>query len=433
MNIVFNFTGAPLGAYHAYRPSHRYVAGAIISAAGTVLGSGISAIASSDAADDAADAAQRNVEDTNRTNLLIAQDTNRTSTENTQLTNQTNIDLQEKQNQFNLEQWNRTNEYNSPTAQKTRLMAAGYNPNLFGSGAGGTTSPVQQTTLPQQSIPNLVTPQMQNSADAILQGGLQKSNILSNFVNQTAGAVKQVAETQGIKLDNEFKGIYNNQALEIIRTDIGLKGSQARQFQAFTAQTYSSIQEIAANTEKIRVEMQKIDSETTAQDIDNFWKSDMYAKNIEYMTSQTNLNDTQKKCLSYMLPLQMGLVASQTSLNHMSKELIAIQKGLTAAEIKQVEQYTKLIYWNKMEQWTNYGILKDYGKKFANGELDRLDYSNSPLGRTVDGASGILVGLGAFMGGAAALKGKGGKTPKNNGQSYSQSDGSHNTMNYISE
>ena len=121
------------------------------------LGGGIagSAIGAS-ATDSAAEKALQSTQDTNATNLQIARENNEKA-----------IELQEQQNQFNVEQWNRNNEYNSPAAQRDRLLQAGYNPNLFGNNSQYTPSPVQQT-----SIPNLTTPQMQNAADVYLQSGL---------------------------------------------------------------------------------------------------------------------------------------------------------------------------------------------------------------------------------------------------------------------
>lgn len=131
------------------------IVGGIIGSA--VIGSAASSISTASAAKSQADAQKS----ANETNLQIARETNEANTANTAATNATQIQLQREMNDFNVQQWNRNNEYNSPANQMARARAAGINPNVVASDAASVaSSPVQQLSTPQLSVPNLVTPQV---------------------------------------------------------------------------------------------------------------------------------------------------------------------------------------------------------------------------------------------------------------------------------
>lgn len=63
-------------------------------------------------------------------NYFSNRETNATNLQIQQETNAANRELAERQNQWNLEMWNRQNAYNDPSAQMSRLRAAGINPAL---------------------------------------------------------------------------------------------------------------------------------------------------------------------------------------------------------------------------------------------------------------------------------------------------------------
>ena len=47
-----------------------------------------------------------------------------------------NLNLAKMQNRWNIDQWNRENAYNTPAARKSRMLAAGLNPDLAYSQGG---------------------------------------------------------------------------------------------------------------------------------------------------------------------------------------------------------------------------------------------------------------------------------------------------------
>lgn len=101
----------------------------------------------------------------NKTNLQIARENN--------LANQ---QLQKNQNEWNLQQWERENKYNSASAQKQRLLDAGYNPAL----ATGQVAAGSATSNQLQSAPYTPNQQVQVQPVNYMQG---IGNVANDFVN----------------------------------------------------------------------------------------------------------------------------------------------------------------------------------------------------------------------------------------------------------
>lgn len=139
------------------------VAAAAIMGASSLLGGlfsgwfGSSAAADSNAANMAI--AKMNYDaqmETNRSNANNVSQMNATNLKVARETNETNIRLQNDMNAFNQSMWRQNNEYNSPVNQMKRAQDAGINPNVvFGQPVAS--SPVQQTSIPNQVTPNLDT------------------------------------------------------------------------------------------------------------------------------------------------------------------------------------------------------------------------------------------------------------------------------------
>lgn len=68
--------------------------------------------------------------------------------------NQYNREMAALQNEYNIANWNMQNEYNSPSAQMSRLAAAGLNPNLaYGSVSSGNASSAPESVSPHLNAP----------------------------------------------------------------------------------------------------------------------------------------------------------------------------------------------------------------------------------------------------------------------------------------
>lgn len=404
----------------AYRPEFRHLtgvaAGAVATAVGTAVGAiGASAISSS--------SARKSTNETNATNLEIAEETNKTNTENVKATNATNIQLQREMNDFNLDQWYRNNEYNSMQSQMARWTAAGMNPNAFVSSTSS--QPVQQTTLPSLSVPNLVTPQMQSNADTYLQSGLRNSQILSELVGNLSGINKDISDAKKSDADANKAQVDAAYTLSQIEVQSALAASNISlnkvQEQKLQSDVSVASQQIANFKQQIATQVQQcqlIKAQTSAQEIANVFEPDRCKLLVDTLKSQIKLNENEIKVALKRLPFELGLISSQTDANQAAAELSRAQASLTDEEKNRVRALYNLMGTQNARELFNLYLDLTYGEtereqgiSAGTQEIKDLEYKNSFVGRATGAIRDLGVGIGAALGGAAAVK-KTGKSPK---------------------
>lgn len=115
-------------------------------------------------------------------------------------TNKANMKLAEYQYEKNLEMWNRNNEYNTPLAQRQRMEAAGFNPNLvYGHGSVANTS----TSVPQYSAPTLgAYTNFSNIGELALNSYLALKNSAADVDLKESAAEKNRADAQNLRDEN---------------------------------------------------------------------------------------------------------------------------------------------------------------------------------------------------------------------------------------
>lgn len=376
------------------------------SAVGSLAGGIGGSLIGASATDSAAEKGLQSTQDTNATNLQIAKENNQKA-----------IELQEQQNQFNVEQWNRNNEYNSPAAQRDRLLAAGYNPNLFGNNSQYTPSPVQQT-----SIPNLTTPQMQNAADVYLQSGLAKGQYYANMFQQAADIGKTVAEIGNIKEDTQTKYTYNKFAEDLHKSGIEVNQATARKMYADINESVQRIQNMRASLGEISARIANMDADTKGKVIDNLYKGEVWDATVKKLKSECGYNDAQVNYIKEKLPYELGLIdqqtkesRSRTSLNYANVEVAHSQSDLNsslskesqsrttlnAAELKQVEQTVEVLKIQTNQQAFDYILStsfdmedRDIAQKRSRVALSAEEWENNGFNRSVRAASAITGAVG---------------------------------------
>lgn len=404
----------------AYRPEHRYLTGVAVGAVATAVGTAVGAIGASAIS---SNAARKSTNNTNATNLAIAQETNKTNTENVEKTNATNIQLQREMNDFNLEQWNRNNEYNSMQSQMARWTAAGMNPNAFVSSSSS--QPVQQTTLPSLSVPNLVTPEMQSNADAYLQSGLRNSQILSELVGNLSGINKDVSDAKKADADAskaEADTVYilsqKDVQASLAASNISLNKAQEAKLQSDISVASQQIknfqQDIATQVQQCAL----IKAQTSAQEIANIFEPERCKLLVDTLKSQIKLNDNEIKVALKRLPFELGLMSAQADANIAAAELSRAQASLTEEEKKRVQALYGLLTTQNARELFNLYLDATYGEtereqgiSAGSQEIKDLEYRNSFFGRTTGAIRDIGIGIGAALGAAVAVKkgAKGGK------------------------
>lgn len=171
------------------------IAGAAIGAAGDVAAAGSQVSASI-----------VNTNNTNKTNLQIAQQTNQANKEIAQMSNEYNQKMLERQIEQEWDMWNAQNEYNSASSQRQRLEDAGLNPYMMMDGGSAGTASGMTSPTPQPAV----VPQMQGAtmqpADMSGLSGLR--GIASRFVElmQAQEDIKgKQLENQGKEIENQYK------------------------------------------------------------------------------------------------------------------------------------------------------------------------------------------------------------------------------------
>lgn len=136
-------------------------------------------------------------------NFFSNRETNRTNRSIAESTNQANLELYREQYQNSIEQWKRENAYNDPSAQLSRLRAAGLNPSLsIGNNAAGT---AQAASLPSAN-PYVTGAPMQAPE-------FNFSDIAGNIASMAA-ASKDTQTAKQIGIDNLTRNAYNKAEVE---------------------------------------------------------------------------------------------------------------------------------------------------------------------------------------------------------------------------
>lgn len=145
-----------------------------------------------------------NTNNTNKTNLDIAQQTNQANKDIAQMANEHNEAMLNKQIQQEWNMWNAENEYNSPAAQMKRYADAGVNPYM----SVGNVSSGNASSMSSPSAQPAAVPQMQGAtmmpADMSGLSGLR--GIASRFVDM----MQAKEDIKGKQLDNQGKEIENS-------------------------------------------------------------------------------------------------------------------------------------------------------------------------------------------------------------------------------
>lgn len=219
------------------------LAGAAIGAAGDVAAAGMQTSASI-----------INTNNTNKTNLQIAQQTNQANKEIAQMSNEYNQQMLERQIEQEWDMWNAENEYNSIGAQMQRAEDAGLNPYQA---IGGAVTSGTASSMHSPSAQPAVVPQMQGAtmqpADMSGLSGLR--GVAANFI----GLLKSQEDIKGQQLANEGQEIENQYKADM-----------------FTVEMYKKMQE--AGLAK---------SQRKGQDIMNKFRPEMLSSEIRQRNTET--------------------------------------------------------------------------------------------------------------------------------------------------
>lgn len=129
-----------------------------------------------------------------------------------------NLQLAKLQNYWNRQQWTLENSYNSPSAQISRMRAAGLNPDMmYGGGVSGNLS----ASSPQMTSGAPASPMdfsALGSKRTVLDVALQKATL--DQMNAQTGKIE--SETEGVDIENDWKPLEKAFGLELTKSQIAL-------------------------------------------------------------------------------------------------------------------------------------------------------------------------------------------------------------------
>lgn len=294
--------------------------GAIIGAAGSLLGAGINAYSSSKAADSAFDRQK---------------------------------ELMRLQNQYAVENWNRETSYNDPKAQMQRLKDAGLNPHLvYGSGSVGLESPgIAAPTAP--SAP------MQSTAPGNF--GAAVSDAINTLVgvsqadNLDSSTKKNLTDAAGKEIENEF----SRRTLDDRVSSVGLSNKWTKeQISNMQQQTWNLHQQCdmlvaqmnlmvrdqdLKEAELVNLKKQGIllDDQHEKNRLDIDWYSVVQKANVYETLTRAGCNKAMAGQITATLPLML----QGMSLDNKGK---AIQNGIAGIDFALKDKYGEAQIWVDM-------------------------------------------------------------------------------------
>lgn len=160
----------------------------------------------------------KNVKNTNKTNLQIARETNQSQAEISDKYNEAQMQMMRENNQWSADQavkmFNLENEYNDPSAQANRWLDAGFSPavalgnGVMGESTGDIATPSAAGSTFSPQVPHFVTPTLETPPSVLL-GAVDAIGSLAGAANQYAQAGKTSKESKRVndQIDAEIKSL----------------------------------------------------------------------------------------------------------------------------------------------------------------------------------------------------------------------------------
>lgn len=240
-----------------------------------------------------------------------------------------------QQNQWNLDQWNRENEYNSPSAQMSRMEAAGINPyNAVSSGqiGSGTASPLQSAT------PNNV------SAPAYAEAYTNPvGNFISGLSSSLDNALKVISVDREKKLTpsvvKESEGRANSSYAEGLKAQNDLVNEPSR---------------VAANYNLYQSQMHEFAYNSQYYSLKSQGVSDIVANELAQMRSNTQILQLQAVGMGYDNKQKYAIAKFAEATEKAKLDALVQQGELTKAQAQNMRKQNTWFAKITMAQLANY-------------------------------------------------------------------------------
>lgn len=199
-----------------------------------------------------------------------------------------NEKMLDKQNRFSVDMWRMNNDYNSPSAQMSRLKAAGLNPNLAYGSNFQATAPLGGTPQPSPVTDMSALGNKSNFSNAVT-SALQAQLVEAQINNINADTKKKGSETNILDSDAKFRDAYNQGLLDTQNVQIKLSGSNMELNDANISVLRKKVSEIDANIEVLQKSATKIAAEALSVNTN----TKLLEKNIQWFDREASARISQ--------------------------------------------------------------------------------------------------------------------------------------------
>ncbi|WGL30890.1 DNA pilot protein [Dipodfec virus UOA04_Rod_495] len=214
---------------------------------------------------------------------------------------------------FQKQMWNASNVYNDPSAQVSRLSAAGLNPALAYGGSMATASPTSGSAASAPGAPQV----------DMLSG---KSLMAAQIANLGAQTQNIIAQTKKTKAETDSQLTYNNFQQSILQNEINLGSVNARlglaNIRLTDAQTrvafreyekvHSEMEVLEAQRDELRASGMEIDSRRFLNEIDRVWRDRL--NDAQFQTLMNQLGVSRDQARAALISASAALVGADASM-----------------------------------------------------------------------------------------------------------------------
>lgn len=321
-----------------------------------------------------------------------------------------NLNLAKMQNRWSIDQWNRENAYNTPAAQKSRMLAAGLNPDLAYS-QGGSFVPAAaspEMTAGSPSAPADVSGiSSKKTFGQMFSDALQMSLASAQTENIGADTGKKKQETRNLVVENGIlsadslvKAASAESVIEYNKAKVYVAHNTADMLHSQSEYYAGKLNEIAASTDKLYAERDKLVAQLAEIDTNVVQKKfDMYMRSREFENAcrklEQDIRESDSRIAVNYQDVRSSVamtMAQVLNLNVDSKLKIQQRKNLLSEQIGiEVANDQATFNFDQAKKWSDKQNRAEIANKWMTGIGIALGGFSSAIKSVLSGASPVKI------------------------------------------
>lgn len=260
-----------------------------------------------------------------------------------------NLQLAKLQNAWNLQQWQRENAYNAPSAQLSRMRAAGLNPDMmYGGGVEGNisaSSPMMDSGAASSPVDWSALGSKRTIADTIMSS--KQLEMMDAQIDKTKAEGENTSvQSQILKSDAAYRDAFNQGQIDLqnmqirgIASDINVNEQQISESRAMTAKLNQEVVNLQENLSLIRSQVMNLDAQTASRRLHDILDSKEVDAKIRQMAADTNLSYEQAKAISQKTLWEVIGLQSQIEVDNATLQNINVRTDSVEFDLQQAKSW----------------------------------------------------------------------------------------------